>query len=131
MRSDAGRRSGSGALKKNGGTEILNGIHIRMTIGKRGDPKFEQRLDGPISDPKRKEIVDTESEGFSTASFTMEKDFSVPGESSVLSELLEYAEIDGVWLPSKLTAIVSLEGAPGGKSRTIQFTFRDFQIQKK
>ncbi len=75
--------------------------------------------------------VISESEGFSTASFTMEKDFSVPGESSVLSELLEYAEIDGVWLPSKLTAIVSLEGAPGGKSRTIQFTFRDFQIQKK
>src|SRR6266404_7961769 len=55
---------------------------------------------------------------------------SVPGESSMLSELLEYAEIDGVRLPSKLTAIVSLEGAPGGKSRTIQFTFRDFQIQK-
>jgi hypothetical protein len=47
------------ALKKNGGTEILNGIHIWMTIGKSGDPKFEQRLDGPISDPKRKEIVDT------------------------------------------------------------------------
>jgi hypothetical protein len=49
----------------------------------------------------------------------------------MLSELLEYAEIDGVRLPSKLTAIVSLEGAPGGTSRTIQFTFRDFQIQKK
>ena len=47
------------ALKKNGGAEILNGIHIWMTIGKSGDPKFEQRLDGPISDPKRKEIVDT------------------------------------------------------------------------
>jgi hypothetical protein len=56
---------------------------------------------------------------------------SVPGESSVLSELLEYTEIDGVRLPSKLTAIVSLEGAPGGKSRTMQFIFRDFQIQKK
>jgi len=30
-----------------------------MTIGKSGDPKFEQRLEGPISDPKRKEMVDT------------------------------------------------------------------------
>jgi len=184
-----------------------------MTIGKSGDPKFEQRLEGPVSDPKRKEMVDTlvrkqekvltcfardvtrymftsmipsadqnykleekdghyvisESDGSSTANITMERDYrisefnalleksnlkmnpqfiktsrgylltsqhtevksSVPGESSVLSELLEYAEIDGVRLPSKLTAIVSLEGAPGGKSRTMQFTFRDFQILKK
>jgi hypothetical protein len=184
-----------------------------MTIGESGDPKFEQSLDGPISDPKRNEIGDklvrkqekvltrfahdvtrfmftsmipapdqyykleekdghyviSESEGSSTANFTMEKDYritefnaaaaksnvkmnpqfiktsegylltsqhievksSVPGESGVLSELLEYAEIDGVRLPSKLTSIVSPEGAPGGKSRTIQFTFRDFQIQKK
>jgi hypothetical protein len=109
------------ALKKNGGTEILNGIHIWMTIGKSGDPKFEQRLDGPISDPKRKAIVDTlvrkpekvltsfardatrymftsmipspdqsykleekdgryvisESEGSSTANFTVEKDYRI------------------------------------------------------
>jgi hypothetical protein len=46
-------------IMKNGGTEILNGIHTWMTIGKSGDPKFEQRPDGPISDVKRKEIVDT------------------------------------------------------------------------
>jgi hypothetical protein len=27
------------AIKKNGGTEILNGIHIGMTVGKSGEPK--------------------------------------------------------------------------------------------
>jgi hypothetical protein len=53
------------------------------------------------------------SRGYLLTSQHAEVKSSVPGESSALPELLEYAEIDGVRLPSKLTAIVSLEGAPG------------------
>jgi hypothetical protein len=71
------------------------------------------------------------SRGYLLTGQHIEVQSSVPGEFSVLSELLEYAEIEGVRLPSDLTAIVSPEGAPDGKSRTIQFTLRDFQIQKK
>jgi hypothetical protein len=71
------------------------------------------------------------SGGYLLTSQHTEVNSRVPGESSALSELLEYAETDGVRLASKLTAIRLCGGSARGESRTIQFTFRDFQIQKK
>jgi hypothetical protein len=53
-----------------------------------------------------------------------------PRESGTESQLLEYSDVGGVRIPTKITTVVVLDRAPDKKPRRMVLSFQGCQLQK-
>ena len=202
--------AGPEALKNGRGLQVLESVHLWMTVDKSGDPKFTERIDLASDDttgrewvakllPKQKASLATTAhdlrrhlivgflpepnenftleekdgryvisiaDGNSHATLWMGRDFKAieftmklpegtvtinpeyietpqgflrtrriethtnPHDSGTDSEVLEYSDVGGVKIPTKITSVVTLDRAPDNGPRQMIFEFKSCELQK-